>query len=77
MNGFLAQAPGKRRGLHRAYADDLVIGFKYQTDLEVFHQALGKRMRKFVPELNEEKTRLIVFGRFDAKDRKERVGDDV
>ena len=54
------------------YADDFVMGFQYRNDAEAFHLALEKRMRKFGLELNAEKTRLIEFGRFAAKDRAKR-----
>ena len=54
------------------YADDCVMGFQYRADAEMFHQALGERMQKFGLELNEEKTRLIEFGRFAAENRAKR-----
>ncbi|MEE9366905.1 MAG: group II intron reverse transcriptase/maturase [Dehalococcoidales bacterium] len=54
------------------YADDFVMGFQYRADAEAFHQALGERMQKFGLELNEEKTRLIEFGRFAAENRAKR-----
>ena len=54
------------------YADDFVMGFQYRADAEAFHLELGKRMRKFGLELNEEKTRLIEFGRFAAESRAKR-----
>jgi group II intron reverse transcriptase/maturase len=54
------------------YADDFAMGFQYRADAEAFHRDLGERMRKFGLELNEEKTRLIEFGRFAAEDREKR-----
>jgi len=54
------------------YADDFVMGFQYRADAEAFRQALGERMQKFGLELNEEKTRLIEFGRFAAENRAKR-----
>lgn len=54
------------------YADDFVLGFQYQSDAGRFLVELGQRMKQFTLELHETKTRLIEFGRFAAKDRKER-----
>ena len=51
------------------YADDFVIGFQYQREAKAFYQELSLRLDKFGLQLNEEKTRLIEFGRFAAKDR--------
>ena len=54
------------------YADDFVMGFQHRRDAEAFQQALAERMHKFGLELNGEKTRLIEFGRFAAKNRRTR-----
>jgi group II intron reverse transcriptase/maturase len=54
------------------YADDFVVGFEHKADAERFHEALGKRLNKFNLELSEEKTRLIEFGCFACRNRKER-----
>jgi len=54
------------------YADDFVVGFEHRRDAERFLEDLRERMRKFGLELHPEKTRLIEFGRFAAKDRKDR-----
>src|SRR5450759_428663 len=54
------------------YADDLVVGFQYRTDAERFLQAFRERLAKFGLELHADKTRLIEFGRFAARDRKQR-----
>ena len=54
------------------YADDFVVGFEHHRDAERFLEDLRDRMRKFGLELHPEKTRLIEFGRFAAKDRKDR-----
>jgi hypothetical protein len=52
------------------YADDLVVGFESRTEAEQFLEAFRERLAKFGLELNMEKTRLIEFGRFSARDRK-------
>jgi group II intron reverse transcriptase/maturase len=52
------------------YADDLVVGFQHRTDAEHFLNEFRERLAKFGLELNPEKTRLIEFGRFAARDRK-------
>ena len=54
------------------YADDLVLGFQYQSDAERFGKELSERVRKFHLELHPEKTRLLEFGRFAAENRKRR-----
>ncbi len=54
------------------YADDLVVGFQYRTDAERFLQAFRERLAKFGLELHADKTRRIEFGRFAARDRKQR-----
>jgi RNA-directed DNA polymerase len=54
------------------YADDLVLGFQYRADAERFPQEFRERLAKFGLELHPGKTRLIEFGRFAARDRKQR-----
>ncbi|SRR5216683_3855704 len=54
------------------YADDLVVGFQYRTDAERFRQEFQDRLAKFGLELHADKTRLIEFGRFAARNRKQR-----
>src|SRR5258708_11939543 len=54
------------------YADDLVLGFQYRTDAERFLQEFRGRLAKCGVELHPDKTRLIEFGRFAARDRKQR-----
>ena len=54
------------------YADDFVVGFEHRRDAEGYQRELGERMRKFSLELHPEKTRLIEFGRFAARNRKQR-----
>jgi RNA-directed DNA polymerase len=54
------------------WADDFVVGFEHREDAERFWSELRGRLAKFGLELNAEKTRLIEFGRFAARDRKAR-----
>jgi len=54
------------------YADDFVIGFQHQTEAQQFYKELRQRLEKFGLSLNEEKTRLIEFGRFAVKNRRNR-----
>jgi RNA-directed DNA polymerase len=54
------------------FADDLVVGFEHRDDAEQFQADLRARLAEFALELNAEKTRLIEFGRFAARDRKAR-----
>ena len=54
------------------YADDFVMGFQYHDDAERFLVELKQRLEKFGLALHPEKTRLIGFGRFAARDRQTR-----
>jgi hypothetical protein len=54
------------------YADDSVLGFQYRSDGERFLEAFKDRLAKFGLSLNEEKTRLIEFGRFADSNRRGR-----
>ena len=54
------------------YADDLVVGFEHRTDAERFLREFQDRLAKFGLELHSDKTRLIEFGRFAARNRKDR-----
>jgi RNA-directed DNA polymerase len=54
------------------YADDFVLGFQHRPEAERFLADLKERFKKFGLELHPEKTRLIEFGRFAARDRQQR-----
>jgi len=54
------------------YADDAVFGFQYENDAKAFWKALKERLDEFGLSLNEEKTRLLEFGRYAAERRAER-----
>lgn len=57
------------------YADDFVVCFQYKSDAEEFYERLKHRMGHFGLELEEEKSRLIEFGRFaeeNCRKRKEK-----
>src|SRR5438045_7005265 len=54
------------------YADDLVLGFQHRAEAERFLREFRERLAKFGLELHTDKTRLIEFGRFAARDRKQR-----
>jgi group II intron reverse transcriptase/maturase len=53
-------------GLFR-YADDAVICCQYAVDAQRIKQALAKRLEKFKLQLNEEKTKLVIFNKEQAK----------
>jgi len=46
------------------YADDFVLCFQYKEDAELFYEHLKTRMKHFGMTLEEEKTRLVEFGRY-------------
>jgi RNA-directed DNA polymerase len=54
------------------YADDFIVGFQHESDARRFWNELRERLQEFALSLHPEKTRLIEFGRFAAKSRKER-----
>jgi group II intron reverse transcriptase/maturase len=54
------------------YADDFVLGFQHRHEAERFLSDLHGPLKKFGLELHPEKTRLIEFGRFAARDRQRR-----
>jgi group II intron reverse transcriptase/maturase len=54
------------------FADDFVVGFQHRDEAERFLAELGERFAKFGLELHPDKTRLIEFGRYAAKNRKDR-----
>mgnify|MGYP000855213382 CR=1 FL=1 len=53
------------------YADDFVGCFQYKNEAEMVYKLLQDRMKKFNLELEPNKTRLIEFGRFAERNRKE------
>ena len=62
----------KRQVIVVRYADDLVLGFESRVEAQRFLQEFRERLAKFGLELHPEKTRLIEFGRFAARDRADR-----
>jgi len=54
------------------WADDFIVGFEHQADARRFLAELRERFAKFGLELHPDKTRLIEFGRFAARNRQAR-----
>jgi len=54
------------------FADDSVVGFEYETDARQFLAEMRKRSEAFSLSVHPEKTRILRFGRFAARNRKER-----
>jgi RNA-directed DNA polymerase len=54
------------------YADDYIVGFEREHDARRFLADLRHRLADFHLELEPDKTRLIQFGRFAARDRTRR-----
>jgi RNA-directed DNA polymerase len=54
------------------YADDFIVGLQHEADARRFLDEMRTRLQEFALTLHPEKTRLIEFGRFAAKDRKQR-----
>ena len=51
------------------YADDAILGFERQDQAERYLRELKEHLREYGLELNQDKTRLIRFGRFAAFNR--------
>ena len=51
------------------YADDSVLGFESKNDVDRFIEELKVRFAQFGLTLNEDKTRVLQFGRFAAQAR--------
>jgi hypothetical protein len=51
------------------YADDFVMGFRYEGEAKRFLKDLRERFARVGLDLHTDKTRLIEFGRFAAKAR--------
>ena len=45
------------------FADDFIVMFQYENEAKAFYEVLKKRLSKFKLELEENKTRIIPFGR--------------
>ena len=54
------------------YADDAIIGFQNEYEARQYLKQLQEQLGKYGLELNEDKTRLIRFGRFARLNREER-----
>src|SRR5262245_34676878 len=54
------------------YADDFIVGFQHRDEAERFLRELRERFGKFGLALHPDKTRLIEFGRFAARNRRQR-----
>jgi group II intron reverse transcriptase/maturase len=54
------------------YADDAILGFQHQDEAERYLRELKEHLLEYGLELNEDKTRLIRFGRFARLNRAER-----
>jgi hypothetical protein len=50
------------------FADDFIVGFQHRDDAMRFQRALQDRLGRFSLELHPDKTRLLEFGRFAARD---------
>jgi group II intron reverse transcriptase/maturase len=54
------------------YADDFVVGLQYRQEAQRFERELRERLQRYGLELNQEKSRLIEFGRFAEENRRQR-----
>jgi len=74
MRGDVHVRFSESAGVQIPRATHLVVGFQYKDDAELFHAQLRERLGKFNLSLNEDKTRLIEFGRFAHDNRRGRGG---
>jgi len=61
---------GKGEIIFVRFADDIVAGFHHEDQARKFLSALHTRLNQFALSLHPQKTRLIEFGRFAARDRR-------
>ena len=54
------------------YADDFVVTFQHKNEAEWFYNRLKRRMGNFGLQMEEQKTRLIEFGRFAEQNSQKR-----
>jgi RNA-directed DNA polymerase len=54
------------------YADDAIVGFQHEHEAKRYLRELREHLQQFGLELNEDKTKLIRFGRFAELNRGER-----
>ena len=54
------------------YADDFIVGFQHESDARRFLDEMRAQLAEYALTLHPEKTRLVEFGRFAAKSRKDR-----
>ena len=54
------------------YADDIVVGFEHEETARAFLHEVTERLRKFALDVHLDKTKLLRFGRFAARDRRQR-----
>jgi RNA-directed DNA polymerase len=54
------------------YLDDFIVGFQHREDAEQFLVAVRERLGQFGLSLHPDKTRLLEFGRFAARNRQRR-----
>lgn len=54
------------------YVDDVVLGFQYRHEAELALECLRKRLAEWGLTLHPEKTRLIEFGRYASRNRRDR-----
>src|SRR6202162_4714272 len=59
-------------GVKLPHATHLIVGFEHENEARRFWNEMRERLQEFALSLHPEKTRLIEFGRFAAKTRKER-----
>jgi group II intron reverse transcriptase/maturase len=64
---FKPQCPGEANLVR--FVDDFVVSFEHLADAEEFQRQLRERFAGFNLELAEDKTRLLLFGRFAAATR--------
>jgi len=53
------------------YADDFICMFQYENEANKFYTELIKRLKKFGLEIEEDKTKIMPFGRFTRENHKE------
>ena len=60
------------KSLSHSFTLDFVVGFEHRHEAERFLAELRERFAKFALELHADKTRIVEFGRFAERDRRNR-----
>ena len=71
---FVIKNKAEGNSFMAVYADDFIAGFQYKEDAERYYALLKERLKKFNLELEENKSRMIEFGKYAEVNSKRKYG---